>query len=130
MKTAYFVKHIKHFNLSEIRKASYLGIESIDSHLMYTLDKLREKLGVPIKITELNKGKHVKGSWHTRFKKCRAVDFKVLGSIPKNKVLQAMLDVGFKGIGMYHGFYHGDVRPRYKLWKRIKGKYLPLITKL
>lgn len=118
-----FKEKIRNFTVEEV-KAVGSRVEDISPRVFYRLDSLRYNLGVPIKITSLDQGVHVDGSYHNYG---LAVDYRLLKYVPKNKVLQVMLDCGFRGIGVYHGFYHADVRDEYALWKRVNGIYLPLI---
>ena len=100
-------------------------LRDIDATTMFNVQKVRSRLGVPIKLTSIirggDKGQHPLG---------KAVDFKVLdehyASNP-NKVVQVMLDCGFRGIGVYSWGFHGDTRLEFKMWKRVKGIYLPLV---
>ncbi len=127
-------KHIDHFTAKEIRRTG-AKLKDVDIMVIYHLNILRGYLGIPIKITCLSTGKHTPKSYHyvTEDRLCWAVDFKLCPGRgrkmpPKNKVVQAMLDAGFTGIGIYSTFYHGDIRGYYALWKRVRGIYLPLVS--
>ncbi len=133
-----FKQCITYFKIKEVTAVGS-EVEDISLTLMDNLDALRHNLikydkKVKIRITSLTGGSHAKRSLHNPenngSRECEAVDFKVIGKISKNNVVQEMIDAGFTGIGVYHGFYHGDIRQFCKLWKRIKGKYLPLIQGL
>ncbi len=116
---------INNFTFKEIED-NCLNPDNIGLGLILKLDKLRNTLRLPINILDLNRLKHAENSYHYKLP-CSAVDFRVIGDIEENKLLQAMLDVGFKGIGFYDtGFVHGDIRPKFALWRRIKGIYYPM----
>lgn len=123
-------KNLEYFSEKEITS---LGCdpEEINYILMLRLDILRRKLGCPIKITSLTNGKHATKSLHypknTKSGLCEAVDFKVLKPKAKQKVLQTMIDVGFRGIGVYSWGFHGDIRKNCALWQYANGVYLPLV---
>jgi uncharacterized protein YcbK (DUF882 family) len=117
-------KYLKHFTLNEI-KPHIKELKDVKANLIYTLEMLRDKVNAPITITSITQGTHAKNSYHY---KGLAVDFKIdLTQIPRNKILQAMLDSQFKGVGIYDWGFHGDIREEYALWKFENNQYLTLV---
>ena len=97
------------------------------------LQKVRTQIDRPIKINCLTEGRHGRGSFHYL---AMAGDWRVggKGRVNYNKVLQACIDAGFKGIGWYPhwkpgGGFHTDIRSGgIKLWLRgSRGIYRGLI---
>lgn len=124
--------NLKYFTTEEIEKVSK-GVDTIAPAVLYNLDKLRDKLQLPIVLTEINLKTHSKLSYHY-WSPCQAVDFVVIGEFHPNQVIQYALDCDFRGIGWYpewrpKGGFHCDVRPIYKLWTQVDGKYLPMVGK-
>lgn len=126
-------KIIKYFTAREVR-ATGAKLKYVDKRVIICLDRVRKHFGIRIKINHLSTGKHAPGSYHyvTEERDCLAVDFKFRPGRgkkmpPKNKVVQVMIDCGFRGIGVYGWGFHGDVRDKCALWKRVRGIYLPLI---
>lgn len=124
------VKYLKNFTLYEIENVCS-DIKTVSFKTIQMLDELRNLIKKPIAITEINLREHSPASQHypknTISALSEAVDFKILGGYANNEILQLMLDVGFTGIGIYKTFFHGDTRIRHKIWKRIKGIYLPIV---
>lgn len=109
--------HIKHFSIDEIKNnlKSQSDFDKLDYNLIHNLDRLRQLVGVPISILDINRGEsHIPGSYHAKLK---AVDFYFpnMDNVKIIEVILLMADVGFKGIGVYlnkSGVYsfHGDIR--------------------
>jgi len=97
------------------------AVRKIDKRLFIKLQKVRTQINRKIRINCLTEGKHVRGSYHGQG---MAIDWRVLGKVNYNKVLQACLDAGFKGIGWYEWWkprpgFHTDIRQGgVKVWKR------------
>ena len=115
-------KQLKYFSWSEIVDHS-VNPFNIKFPLMKRLDQLRTELGKPIILLHLDTGRHVPRSYHY---KGMAADVKIKG-VPKNKILQKAIDVGFRGIGVYSTFWHFDVRDKCALWTRKDGIYKGII---
>ena len=86
--------------------------------LFQRLDNLRENIGLPVMLLPggLNSGHHISNTdVHAQG---LAADFYFTQSIDYNLVFWAMIDAGFKGIGLYWNgtapSYHADVRPTAK----------------
>jgi len=114
---------IRHFTPAEVIAVSK-GLETVDVDLIWRLDRLRRQLRVPVILTELNKLKHAKNSYHYR-NPCRAADYKT--KAPRCKVMQAAVDVKLPGFGVYKWGYHSDSRMKSAFWKYNNHGYVPLI---
>jgi uncharacterized protein YcbK (DUF882 family) len=95
----------KYFNQSEI--------EGLKPELVEMLDKAREIAGVPFKLNSTLRSAEknaqvggVKDSAHT---KGLAVDIACTESRNRFKILNALLEVGFKRIGIAKTFIHADI---------------------
>ncbi len=107
-------------------------IKKIKKQLFIKLQKVRTQIGRPIKINRITEGR----SKYPTHRNGLAIDWRVggKGRVNYNKVLQACLDAGFKGIGFYPHWrpspgFHCDIIPGgARVWKRLKnGKYVGLI---
>lgn len=126
-------KLITYFTQKEIETTG-AKIEDIDFRTLKTLDRLRSKIGIPIKlqINGITTGRH--SSPYHKFGK--AVDFYFIKPINFRLVYDKMLLIGFNGIGIYWNgkmySYHGDSGDSFRFWKakKIKGvwQYSELIA--
>lgn len=127
MKLSDFLERIKYFKQAEVKR---LGSNVLDVHegIFYCLDSVRDELGVPIGLICLDKLKHVPNSYHYK-KPCMAVDFYTMKPVRRYKVVMAMLNAGFTGIGINgENSYHGDLRTLgYAMWENKNDYYVHLI---
>ena len=113
---------LKHFNFEEFDCPTLegSGLPTTDGGKMnldflHKLDEARELAGVPFKITSgyrspqhnLDVGGRV-GSSHI---KGIAVDIACVNSHQRQKILTALIQVGFKRIGIGKSFIHSDLDP-------------------
>ena len=126
-----FNEIIRHYQSKGFEYADCVKeIAKLKKRLFIRLQKVRTQIGKPIKINCLTEGKHVKNSLHYMG---MAIDWHVAGKVNMNKVLQACLDAGFSGIGVYPFWnkpgFHSDIRAGgIKLWKRDEnGEYKGLV---
>jgi uncharacterized protein YcbK (DUF882 family) len=110
--------------------------EKVDARVFDCLEAVRAIIGLPFTLTSLTKGVHVPRSLHYLG---LAVDFRVNtdgrspSKVPSaNRIVEIMLDCGFRGIGYYPEYlprlvFHGDIRGRVQLWSRSAGAYCDLI---
>ena len=129
------IKALKFFSYREIT-AVCDNPDKVDARVFDCLEAVRAIVGLPFTLTSLTKGKHVAGSMHYLG---LAVDFRVNagGRAPSkmpsvNRIIEVMLDSGFRGIGYYPEYlprlvFHGDIRGRVQLWTRVSGQYRDLI---
>lgn len=133
-------KNLRNFTLQEIRQHYYSKgfkwanpeIHKIKKQLFIKLQKVRTQIGRPIKINRITEGK----SKYPTHENGLGIDWRVggKGRVNYNKVLQACIDAGFKGIGFYpywapsQGF-HTDIIPGgVRVWLRdAAGVYRGLI---
>jgi len=113
---------LKHFNFEEFDCPTLegSGLPTTDGGKMnldflHKLDEARELAGVPFKITSgyrspqhnLDVGGRI-GSSHI---KGLAVDIACVNSHERQKILTALIQVGFKRIGIGKSFIHSDLDP-------------------
>ena len=113
---------LKHFNFEEFDCPTLegSGLPTTDGGKMcidflHKLDEARELAGVPFKITSgyrspqhnLDVGGRI-GSSHI---KGLAVDIACVNSHQRQKILTALIQVGFKRIGIGKSFIHSDLDP-------------------
>lgn len=113
---------LKHFNFEEFDCPTLegSGLPTSDGgkmciNFLHKLDEARELAGVPFKITSgyrspqhnLDVGGRV-GSSHI---KGIAVDIACVNSHQRQKILTALIQVGFKRIGIGKSFIHSDLDP-------------------
>ena len=113
---------LKHFNFEEFDCPTLegSGLPTTDGGKMcidflHKLDEARELAGVPFKITSgyrspqhnLDVGGRV-GSSHI---KGLAVDIACVNSHQRQKILTALIQVGFKRVGIGKSFIHSDLDP-------------------
>ena len=101
----------KYFKLEEF-DCKYTGQNKISHELIDMLDEARELLGFPLVITSGYRhethpesftnpsSSHIKGL---------AVDIKCVDSKSRAKILEALVEVGFKRFGLHKGFIHADI---------------------
>lgn len=88
------------------------SLQDMDQGTIDMFDKAREIAGVPFIPTsayrpeewELKKGRSGKGAHPKR----KAIDLKATDSRTRFKIVQALISVGFKRIGIGKTFIHGD----------------------
>lgn len=105
----------RYFGESEFPRCSpSCSLRDMDGTFLESLDKARELSGIPFVINsafrsreyELSKGRSG-ASYHTLG---RAVDIRCNSSSNRYKIVNALLRVGFKGIGIASTFIHVDNR--------------------
>ena len=121
----WYFKDLDYFTEEEVL-ATGCKIHDVDYRLFIALDRLRGKIGIPFNLHHLTTGIHVEGSYHY---KGTAVDGRFLYDPHPNKVIQAAIDCGIKGIGYYRWGWHFDIRQDCALWKQDEGIYLPMVSK-
>jgi len=116
---------IKYFTEQEVL-ATGAKLVDVERTLIGRLDLLRAKLGCPIGLNSLTTGRHVTQSYHYQGV---AADIRIPITMKPaaHVVVQAAIDIGFRGIGVYTWGFHVDLRENCALWKRVDGNYLPLI---
>lgn len=104
----------KYFNESEFKRCvPPCSLQDMDQQLMRQLDNARHQAGIPFVLNSCfrsvayEKSKGRKGtSSHTRGK---AVDIRCNTSANRMKILRALLDNGFKRIGIGKTYIHADI---------------------
>lgn len=110
-----------YFSEDEFRHCVPACLKSqMDEKFMKRLNKARRNAGIPFVLNcafrsvEWDKQKGRTGnSYHT---KGRAVDIKCLDSASRAVIVKALIDAGFKGIGIANTFVHVDDRLIKQLW--------------
>jgi len=117
----------KYFSEAEFQRCSpACGLQDMDADFMSWLDKVREKAGIPLKLTsayrsqkhEIQQGRSG-NSAHTERK---AVDIATPDSVTRFKIINAALELGCKriGINFEKNFVHIDTSKRLDqnvIWK-------------
>lgn len=98
----------------------------VDHDLVDLLQKLRDTLGKPIRITSGYRtvvyNKNCGGISTSHHLTGKAADIKIAGMTPMQVAIAAN-KIGFTGIGVYPSFTHVDVGPKKLYWKQdSKGK--------
>jgi len=109
-----------------------IEIGKIKLSAMLKLQKFRTRINRPVYFNCITEGKHAPGSAHYRF---IAFDIRIggKGKINWNNMIEAAIDVGFKGIGYYPfwntpGMHVDDRTTSFQIWKRIStGKYVGVV---
>lgn len=98
-------------------------IEGLKPELCAMLDKARELAGVPFFLNSTlrspEKNAEVGGVENSSHLKGEAVDIRVRNSSERFKILQALIEVGFKRIGVGETFIHADIdksKPNEVMW--------------
>ncbi|NPB04515.1 MAG: peptidase M15 [Thermotogae bacterium] len=122
---------IRYFKLEEFLCRCGCGGVVIDSKVLDTLEKLRERLKKPVVINSAYRCiKHnraiggVPGSAHIRG---YAVDIKALHSATRHKIVEFLLQKGIQRIGVASNFVHFDVdpdKPKPALWTYDRAKHV------
>lgn len=112
---------IDYFAPAEFVKCTPSCLKSdMDPQFMKRLNRARRYAGVPFVLNsayrnveyEKNKGR-TGNSMHT---KGRAVDIRCVDSVSRHQIVQALLAVGFHGIGIGNTFIHVDDRENKLIW--------------
>lgn len=117
------IKISEHFKLSEFQSGDSQEVK-IDSELVAKLEKLRERIGQPIRINsgyrtpEHNKA--VGGSYNSQHMKGVAVDIDLPQGLTIDELANMAEAIGFDGIGKYYTFVHLDVRGYHAHWDERK----------
>jgi uncharacterized protein YcbK (DUF882 family) len=127
----------KNFKLSEFVCNDGSGKVLYSPDLIYKLQKLRDKLGKPIKIVSAYRtpeyNAKVGGAEKSQHMEGIACDIKVSGISPLG-VAKAAESVGFTGIGVYthnlNSFVHCDCRALKSYWMDLPGHKLISIKSL
>lgn len=117
------IKISEHFKLSEFQSGDSQEVK-IDSEQIEKLEKLRERIGQPIKINsgyrtpEHNEA--VGGSYKSQHMKGIAVDISLPAGMTVDELAAIAEAVGFYGIGKYYTFVHLGVRGYHARWDERK----------
>lgn len=106
----------KNFKLREFHCKDGSNLVKIDSVLIDKLQKLRDRLGVPLTINSAFRteayNKKIKGSPKSQHIQGTAVDVSIRNIKMKIEDIAKIAEsIGFTGIGLYDTFIHLDVRP-------------------
>ncbi len=108
-----FWKKIIYFKKNEFDCKCNCGLNNISDKLIEKLDKARFLASVPFVINSACRcnihNKNVGGSFDSSHKKGLAIDIEVTDSIQRFNIINALLFVGFKRIGIYKDFIHVDI---------------------
>lgn len=111
------IKISENFKLSEFECKDGSNLVKVDSELIRKLQKLRTKLGRPIKINSGYRtpthNKNVGGAKGSQHLLGTAADIVVSGVYPK-VVAQEAIALGFSGVKAYDTFTHVDTRKELK----------------
>jgi uncharacterized protein YcbK (DUF882 family) len=92
----------------------------LDFRLLELLQKLRDQWGKPVKINSgYRTPKHnerVGGTGGSLHLEGKAVDIDTAGLVESKALARLAQKVGFKGIGVYQGWVHVDVRDKIARW--------------
>lgn len=108
----------RHFRESEFRRCNPpCSLQDMRQDFMDTLDRVREKAGIPLvlnsayrsKAWELSKGRTGDGAHTLRV----AVDIRANNNANKYKIIKAALECGVTRIGVYASWVHIDIGDRY-----------------
>ena len=112
----------KNFKFSEFA-CKCCGSNNISQTLINTLQRIRDKLGLPIIINSGYRcpthNKAVKGKPNSAHVKGTAVDIKVTDTGYRYKLIAYALAEGINRIGIYKDFVHIDIDrglPQYQIW--------------
>jgi len=114
LKDSDFWSDINFFRKSEFTCRCGCSQNNISHSLVKLLNTARNISKTPFKIDsayrckEHNSSEEVKGSSTSSHLKGYAVDIRVTNSVHRFKILQALIFVGFKRIGVYKNFIHCD----------------------
>lgn len=97
----------RHFQNSEV--------VGLDLELVAKLDMAREQAGVPFEITSgvrtTDQNLEAQGVTHSSHLAGLAVDLRCNNSLDRYHMVKALLDVGFKRLGIYDFHLHADLDP-------------------
>jgi len=108
----------KYFSKKEIECSCGCGTDNVSATLMNKADKVREILNRPLVASSICRCKqynysqgYSETSSHIadEVKECEAIDFKATTSRERFEIVNAMIEVGFKRIGIAKSFIHGDI---------------------
>ena len=106
---------LKYFSPKEFTCDGVECFSKMDEELLTMLDIARETAGIPFKINSSwrseAKNKAVKGSKNSSHLRGYAVDIKCTNSADRFVMLDALINVGFKRIGIAKTFIHVDNDP-------------------
>ena len=104
---------IPYFKKSEFTCKCGCGHNNISNELVRQLNKARTISKIPFKINSACRcekhNRSEKGSETSSHLKGYAVDISISSSFNRFKILQALMAVGFKRIGVYKDFIHCDI---------------------
>lgn len=116
----------KNFTFREMSCRCGCGIRNVSNEAIRKLQALRDTLGMPLVINSAARcPKHNKDiggapkSHHisTKEQSSDAFDVAIVGLLTHDKLINAAMAVGFKGIGVGGTFVHIDDRPEFYSWK-------------
>jgi len=103
----------KYFSKGEFACKCGCGFDNIHPSLLVGLIKAREAAGIPFAITSgcrcIKHNKNVGGVSDSTHTKGLAADIKTDTGAKKFKIIKALLDVGFRRIGISKNFVHVDI---------------------
>ena len=113
---------MKHFSLSEFACPD-CGRADMDNNFLEMLDKARDIAGIPFVITSgfrcPEHNKKVGGRPNSAHLRGLAADIRVRGNKQRFIILDALIKVGFKRIGVANDFIHVDcdlTKPYPRVW--------------
>lgn len=117
----------KNFNSSEFEcSCSRCESNYIDLRLIYCLQRLREKMGIPIIITSGYRcrkyNKDIGGASKSQHLFGRAADIQVPIGYHVKPYFRELLRILFRGLGLYNLFCHVDVRDEVTYWDHRSNK--------
>lgn len=104
---------LKNFSPNEFTCNGVNCFDKMNPVLLEKLDKARTQAGIPFKITSSWRSQEhnqaIKGAKNSSHLRGNAVDISCTNSIERMIILDALLEVGFKRIGIAKTFIHCDV---------------------
>ena len=115
----------KNFTFREMTCKCGCGTRNVSKEAIRKLQALRDTLGAPVVINSAARcarhNKDVGGAPKSRHlssptQESDAFDIALVGLTTSDKLINAALAVGFRGIGIAHTFIHVDDRPEFTHW--------------
>ena len=105
---------LKHFKIEEF-KCPCCGKVNMDKNFLLMIDNARERAGIPFRITSgfrcEKHNKEIGGKPDSAHLISHAADIFTYSSSDRLKIIKALLDVGFRRIGIARNFIHVDNDP-------------------
>jgi len=103
-----------YFHIDEFKCKCGCGDNKMTKEFLEKIDISRGKAGIPFKITSgyrcKNHNKAVGGADDSQHTHGIAVDIACSNSVDRYKIVDALFQSGFTGIGIAKHFVHGDIR--------------------